>query len=138
MIVPASIRTHPDQPPVAPQSLGRRLADAVLGLIAGAALLVALAPLPSLALHLTAWAVFILVLILSALLDRQREQRTTRSTMQQGVRSERLAKRPLAFGMTPVAEDQDIDDWLGPFNPDNGLSLDIAPYFIHDDLGRDS
>ncbi|MBK5938230.1 hypothetical protein CCR96_02870 [Halochromatium roseum] len=97
-----------------------------------------MAPLPSLALHLTAWAVFILVLILSALLDRQREQRTTRSTMQQGVRSERLAKRPLAFGMTPVAEDQDIDDWLGPFNPDNGLSLDIAPYFIHDDLGRDS
>ncbi|MEA3644104.1 MAG: hypothetical protein VBE63_29900 [Lamprobacter sp.] len=122
--MPASIRTRPDQPPVATQSLGRRLTDAVLGLVAGAALLTAFAPLPWLALNLTAWAVFILVLALSALLDHRRAHLTKQS--------------PTALGITPMADDQDIDDWLGPFNPDNGLSLDMAPYFIYDDLGRDS
>lgn len=137
--MPVSSRTRPDQQPIATQSLGRRLTDAVLGLIAGAALLTALTPLPSMTLHLTAWAVFILVLALSALLDHRRAQRTTRSTMRQGVRSAHLTKRsPTALGITHMADDQDIDDWLGPFNPDNGLSLDMAPYFIYDDLGRDS
>lgn len=114
-------------------SLRRRLLEALLALIAGVALLTALAPLPSLGIQLTAWVVFILVLVLCALLDRQRCTCSARSTHRHPVGSNPRTEQALfAIRATQSADDLDIDDWLGPFNPDDGLSLDQSPYFVHD------
>ena len=120
--MPVSIRTRPDQPPAATQSLGRRLTDAALALIATGALFTALAPLSSLLLHLTAWAVFILVLVISAWMDRARSANeapgehlpTTNS-----VTSPETLERRYPGASFPSS--------LGAFNTQDGLDLNVSP-----------
>ncbi|MCF7994357.1 MAG: hypothetical protein K9L88_05915 [Chromatiaceae bacterium] len=107
------------------QSLGRRLADAALALIATGALFTALAPLPSLMVHLTAWAVFILVLVISAWMDRIRSANEAPEQClcaEHSVTSSEPLERP--------DPDTDFPLSLGPFNTQNGLDLDESPESI--------
>jgi hypothetical protein len=96
-----------------------------LALIAAAALLTALTPLPSLALHLTAWVVFILVLVISAWMDRARSPNPAprqRLPAANSVTSPEPLERPdpgTSFSLS-----------LGPFNTQNGLDLDESPESI--------
>jgi hypothetical protein len=108
--------------------LRRRLLEALLALSAGAALLTALAPLPSLRIQLTAWMVFALVLVLCALLDRQRGSRAAASTPA-GCRastalfaSQAPMERPFPGACFPSS--------LGAFNTQDGLDLKVSPESI--------
>ncbi|MEA3644094.1 MAG: hypothetical protein VBE63_29850, partial [Lamprobacter sp.] len=123
--MPALPSTLPAHRPVTTQSLGRRLADAALALIATGALFTALAPLPSLLVHLTAWAVFILVLILSAWMDRVRSANplpAQRLSAEHAITHPGPRKRPDPDTRIPLS--------LGPFNTQNGCDLDESPESI--------
>jgi len=96
--------------------------DAVLGLVAGAALLTALASLPWLAVHLTAWAVFILVLVFSAWMDRARsanEAPGEQLSVANSVTSPEPPKRPYPGASFPSS--------LSAFNTQDGLDLNESP-----------
>lgn len=127
------IGTMPNPSPAPANRLRRRLLDAFLMLAAPAALFTALAPTSPVRVQVLAWTVFVLVLIVSALLDRRRMTRAVpRPTTQGKPAPDKNRPSRVPMGLALDQDDDMIDDWLGPFNPDNGLSLDIAPYFLHD------
>jgi hypothetical protein len=116
------IRTMPNPSPAPANRLRRRLLDAFLMLAAPAALFTALAPTSPVRVQVLAWTVFVLILIVSALMDRTR----ARKRVQKG----HVLPSAAAAVLGPLEKPYPgaiFPSSLGPFNTQNGLDLNVAP-----------
>jgi hypothetical protein len=107
-----------------------RLIERLLILMTPIALFSALVPI-GLAIQLAGWVVLFAVFFASAMLDRHRARESGgASAGHDERRAPHHAIRPSRIAPWLVPADDDSDDWLGPFNPDTGLPLEVSPYSV--------
>ena len=121
----------PNPSPAPANRLRRRLLDAFLMLAAPAALFTALAPTSPVRVQVLAWTVFVLVLIVSALLDRRRMTRAVPRPTTQGKPApdkNRPSRVPMGLALD---QDDDMIDVVARTIQSQTMAcrLDIAPYF---------
>lgn len=81
-------------------------------------------------LAILACALIAFVAVLEDSLHRGASTRSVRKDEQARVNAREERRHP--FENAPPCSA--FYDWLGPFNPDNGLSADISPYFAEDHI----